>query len=262
MSTIITDPTTVTQLAESLNDSVITTVAPQNTLVELPGGFRTASGEVVKTAEVRELNGSDEEAISVIENPGAKLNRVLERGLVKIGDAAPAPFDTDALLAGDRDALLLGIRRVTFGDIETMNVICSNCSTTQEIKIHLLEDIPFKTFAIEDYALTFSVDTKLGKLVVAYPNGMTQRKISEAVNKTTAELVTMLISGCVVSLDDKPVDGASVALALGMQDRNNIIDLISQGAPGPRLGEVKKTCEACGTQLLIPLGLQSLFRLW
>ena len=38
--------------------------SPVDTTVELPGGYITSAGELLRTAEVRELNGRDEEAIS------------------------------------------------------------------------------------------------------------------------------------------------------------------------------------------------------
>jgi len=265
MSKIITDPNIVTQLAESVTNytEAVKTTPPTDTLVSLPGGVRLPNGEFVKTAEVRELNGADEEVISVIENPGAKLNVILQRGVVKLGNTIPGELELDSLLAGDRDTLLLAIRRVTFGTVEAFNINCPSCSTHQSVNIDLLNDIEVKTFNNEEgFSKTFSVDTKLGKLVVAYPNGITQRKVAEAVNKTTAELVTLVLAGCILSLNGEPVVGNSVALSLGLQDRSTVIDLISAGAPGPRLGGVKKACGACGNEIMIPLSLQSLFRIW
>ena len=60
-------------------------VIPSDTVVDLPGGFITAAGEIVRTAEVRELNGRDEEAISKATNLGRALMTILQRGTVKIG---------------------------------------------------------------------------------------------------------------------------------------------------------------------------------
>jgi hypothetical protein len=125
-----------------------------------------------------------------------------------------------------------------------------------------LDDVEFNSFSQETYTKTFTVDTKLGKLVVAYPNGVTQRKVAESTNSTTAELITIVLAGCILSVNDEPVIGNSIALKLGLQDRATIVELLSKGAPGPRLGEVKKTCGACGIVLNVPLSLQSLFRIW
>jgi hypothetical protein len=264
MSKIITDPSVITQLAQNIGNFTedIKTTVPVSTLIELPGGIRLQNGEFAKTAQVRELTGADEEAIAVIDNAGAKLNVILQRGVVKLGETVAGPLELDSLFAGDRDALLLAIRRVTFGPTELLNITCSGCLTAQTTEINLLDDIKVKSFSEEAYTKTFTVDTKLGKLVVAYPNGVTQRKVAEAANKTTAELVTVVLAGCILSLNGEPVMGNSVALQLGLQDRANIVDLLSDGAPGPRLGEVKKTCGACGKDIIIPLSLHALFRIW
>ena len=55
--------------------------------------------------------------------------------------------------------------------------------------------------------------------------------------------------------------GASTVLNLGMQDRSKIVEEIINRNPGPRLGEVKKTCKACGEDIALPLSLVDLFRL-
>ena len=52
-------------------------VSPSDTTVELPGGYINAAGEVIRTAEVRELNGKDEETISKTNNLGKAILTVL-----------------------------------------------------------------------------------------------------------------------------------------------------------------------------------------
>jgi hypothetical protein len=81
------------------------------------------------------------------------------------------------------------------------------------------------------------------------------------IDKTAAEVNTILLSGCITSINGAPSVGARTALSLGMADRNKIIDEILNRNPGPRLGEVKKTCQACGEDIPLPLSLTDLFRL-
>jgi hypothetical protein len=75
-----------------------------------------------------------------------------------------------------------------------------------------------------------------------------------------AELNTIILAGCVVSLNDLPTTPSTV-LELGIKDRETLIQEIVDRNPGPRLGEVKKSCEACGIEVELPLSLASLFRL-
>ncbi len=100
----------------------ISTRAPASNEVTLVTGFINKAGETVKVAEVKELNGSDEEAIAKAGSSGKALNVILQRGLVSLGDTPATKEDLDSLVAGDRDAILLGIRRVTFGETVSLNV--------------------------------------------------------------------------------------------------------------------------------------------
>ena len=63
---LITDQSLLDKLTESIEEPkvAVKTVAPSNSEVALPGGFITREGSLVKYAEVRELTGVDEEAIS------------------------------------------------------------------------------------------------------------------------------------------------------------------------------------------------------
>ena len=261
-ATIITDAELINKFAaEALEEpeEVVETRAPLGPEVTLPGGFVDASGEVIKIAEVRELNGVDEEAIANATSTGRALNLLLQRGLVKIGHREATRDDLETLLSGDRDAVLLAIRKVTFGETIEYEILCPSCRTEQKVVIDLTKDVPVKTLEkIEDK--TWTMDLKSGIITVALPTGITQRKLLENSEKTSAELNTILLSGCVLKVNNEPSIGASTVLRLGMADRAKIVSEIIERNPGPRLGEVKKACEACGEDIALPLSLVDLFR--
>lgn len=259
---IVTDAQLINQLAAQMSEEpeqVIETKAPLGPEVTLPGGFVETSGEVVKVAEVRELNGIDEEAIANATSTGRALNLLLQRGLVKIGNRDATRDDLELLLSGDRDAILLAIRKVTFGETVEYDIKCPSCKTEDKISINLTEDVPVKKLdKSEDRAWT--MDLKSGIVTVALPTGITQRKLLENSDKTAAELNTILLSGCVLKVNNEPSVGASTVLRLGMSDRSKIVTEIIERNPGPRLGEVKKACQACGEDIDLPLSLVDLFR--
>lgn len=263
MTEIITDANLIAQYAEKIMEEpapVIVTRAPSESEVSLPGGFVRQSGEVVKTAEVRELNGADEEAIAKAGNTGKALNILLERGLVSLGGEPVTRSDLDTLLSGDRDAILIGIRRVTFGPTLDVPVGCQHCSAEYMDKIDLLENVPVKELKdFEDRRWTMK--TKAGEVVVALPNGIVQKRLMENLDKTTAEINTLILAGCIISVNGSPAVGAGTALSLSMNDRNAILEEIIARTPGPRLGEVTKACKACGESMELPLSLVDLFRL-
>lgn len=258
---VITDAELVNKFAQQAQkepESSIKTTAPSKPLVTLPGGFIN-NGEVVTTAEVRELTGLDEEAIAKAPTTGKALNLLLQRGLVSIGSREATLEDLDALLSGDRDAILIGIRRITFGDTVEFDLTCFNCNERQEISVHLKDDVPVRELGGKPRS--WAVDTKRGPVEVSLPTGITQKKLLENADKTSAEINTILLSGCVLSVNGMPSMGASTVLQLGMADRSKIVDEIISRVPGPRLGEVVKTCKACGEEMATPLSLVDLFRL-
>lgn len=242
-------------------EAVITTRAPSESEVSLPGGFINNAGELIKTAEVRELNGSDEEAIAKAGSTGKALGVLLQRGLIKIGTKEATSADLDTLLSGDRDAILIGIRKVTFGETMEVPVACQHCVHEDTAEVNLTTDVPVVSLKdpVEDRVWT--IQTKKGEVTVALPNGVVQKKLMENFDKTSAEVNTLLLSGCIVSVNGSPSVGASTALSLSMLDRSKIVQEILSKTPGPRLGEVKKACKACGESMNIPLSLVDLFRL-
>jgi hypothetical protein len=261
---IITDADLVSQFAAKAMEEpaeVIKTRAPSESDVDLPGGFLEPNGEVITKAEVKELTGADEEAVAKAGSTGKALNVLLQRGLVKLGSRPATKEDLDTLLSGDRDAILLGIRRVTFGSEIEVSVRCIHCADEHDTDVDLDKDVPISKLEDPINDRTWEVETKKGIAIVALPNGVTQRKLMENYDKTPAEINTLLLSGCLLSLDGSPSSGASTALGLGMSDRNKIVESIITRNPGPRLGEVTKACKACGELMELPLSLLDLFRI-
>lgn len=263
MPEIISDAELVSKYAKQVMEEPVPTVetkAPLDSTITLPGGFVTASNEVVTTAEVRELNGADEEAIAKSGSVSKSLQTLIQRGLVKLGNEEATKSHLDNLLSGDRDAILLAIRRVTFGDTYDLIIRCPYCNEQQDCAIHLVDDVPSKSLD-DPKDRIWEIETKSGKVQVSLPTGAVQRKLMDNMDKTSAEINSILLSECILALNDRPVIGSQVALSLGMADRTKIIDELLERNPGPRLGEVKKACKACGEDIALPLGLTDLFRL-
>ena len=264
MAEIITDAELVSQYAEKAMkepEKLVETRAPSASEVELPGGYITLDNVLITTAEVRELTGADEEAIAKAGSTAKSLHVLLERGLVKLGDKEVTRDDIDLLLSGDRDAILLGIRRVTFGEALDLKLRCPSCNVEQQSDVHLLTDVPFKTLKDRVNDRNWVVDTKLGKVTLRLPTGTVQKKLMENTQMSVPEVNTILLAGCITSIDGEMSIGNAGPLALGMSDRAKIIDSILERNPGPRLGEVSKVCKACEEKIEIPLSLVDLFRL-
>ena len=260
----ITDPSVIEQAIKDVEKPAVNikTVAPSNSEVSLPGGFINREGALVKYAEVRELNGMDEEAIAKAGSSSRALLVMLQRGLVSIGTEEANKQDLDNLLSGDRDAILIGIRKVTFGNDAEFSLTCPFCKTDLDVVVDLDVDVPYRELEDPINGRVFEYESKKhGIIKVSLPTGDTQRKLMENTDKTVAELNTLLLTGCVDSVNGSPSMGASTVLKLGMADREALIGEIIKRNPGPRLGEVSTHCEACGEEIPMPLALTDLFRL-
>jgi hypothetical protein len=238
--------------------SKVTTTPPPDTDVELLGGLLDPDKGFISTAEIRELTGLDEEIISKITDPGKALLTILERATVKIGDEPASKEMLDALYAGDRELLLLAIRKATFGsDVKLGPGECPSCNLEQVFEIDLSKDVPLKKL---DGEHNFTLNCKVGEVVVALPTGTTQKAIVTSTNKTSAELDTILLKNCIESINGMPVIGMDDVRKLSLKDRRDILQEITNRNPGPQLSQIKIPCQSCGTEVPLPLTLAELFR--
>jgi hypothetical protein len=237
-------------------------VPPPSGEVELLAGlYNSFTGELTTTAEVRELTGADEEAISKIADYGRSLLTVLERGTVRIGEEPATKALLDKLLAGDRDYLLMKIRIATFGKELELSGNCPSCEAFQEITLDLEKDVVLTRLENPTSDRTLIVDCRIGQVMVEFPNGIVQRKLVESKDKSPAELDTQLLAQCVVQINENPAVTEAHIRALGIQDRRTLLKAISDKNPGPELDTIVKACTACGQEVPTPLTLSDIFRL-
>jgi hypothetical protein len=252
-------------LNKALNEKPVQETAPEIALpsdvtVNLPGGYITATGEVFSTAEVKELNGKDEEAISRATTLGKALITILQRGTVKIGNEHATEQILDQLLIGDRDQLLLGILKATFGpDVEILSY-CTGCNENKTVNINIQKDIKTKVLTDPINDRIFTVTGKNKEFTVKLPNGVIQKKMIENMDKTSAELSTLILEGSVIKIGDSPVFSANQVQALSVTDRRKIIDEINGRAPGPQFTDVTVECPDCEGEVLVPINLGTLFQ--
>jgi hypothetical protein len=233
---------------------------PDTTVTLAAGLIDPFENTVSTTAEVRELNGADEEAIAKLSDPGKALLAILERATVSIGDQPSTKQLLGSLLAGDREALLLAIRKATFGSEVEVSTVCDKCPELQTFKIDLNKDVEVKKLEDPIRDRRFTVELKAGLAKVNLPTGDVQTQIINATDKNSAELDTMLLVACVTEIGDQPVLSPNRIRTLGITDRRLLLDEIAKRNPGPQLSEIKKACGTCGQEVYLPLTLAELFR--
>lgn len=236
-------------------------IPPSDTTVELPGGYLTPAGEILRTAEVRELNGKDEEAIAKANNVGKALMTILQRGTVRIGDQKVDEKLLDNLLSGDRDMLLLEIFKATFGSEAELVAFCDGCQDMKTVNVDLVNEIKVKRLEDPINDRVFTVEGKREEITVQLPTGAAQRELINSAEKTSAELNTILLENTVVNIGSSPVYSKAQVQNLGLVDRRKIIEEINARIPGPQFDPISVNCPECESEVLVPINLGTLFRL-
>ena len=234
-------------------------VGPEDLVFQLPGGYLTFSGEVLTEAEVRELTGRDEEALSRLKTVDKVLQEVLLRGAVRIGKDKPTEDVLDQLLSGDRDYLLLRIYAATFGPTVVATPWCGTCAKTIEREVNLLTDVSVKELK-SPFDRKIRVQTSRGEVTASLPTGTVQKKMMASANKSVTELGSVLLSETVSEINGMTVLNPAQVLDLPIRDRRKISEELVQHLPGPQLQEIAVTCDTCQTELEVPLSLAALFQ--
>jgi predicted RNA-binding Zn-ribbon protein involved in translation (DUF1610 family) len=232
---------------------------PPNPKINLMIGIMDPfTGTTIDSVEVRELNGADEEALARISDPGKSLMEILERATVKIGNEDATSSLLDQLYAADRELILLEIRNKTFGSVIKLGPgACPKCGEEQVFEVDLEQDVPLKKL---ESPLEFSMTCKAGEVVISLPKGSAQKAIVASATKTSAELDTILLKHCIISINGRPVITTDEVRNLSLKDRREILEQISNRNPGPQLDKLTKECTSCNQEVKLPLTLADIFR--
>jgi hypothetical protein len=253
-------------LSDSSSSSSPEIKFPENDTVILPAGLLRKDG-VVKTVEVKELTGEDEEALAKASqsvNPFSFLDRLLRCGVSRIGDSTDEKL-LGNMVIGDREAIILGIRKATYGEeINILNWTCPDCSNKADLSFSV-DDIPVVKLAdASDSEFTVPL-RKGGHAKVRLATGNDQLAIFEKPDLTEAQRDTVLLSRCVVSVTD--VHGSeklmsvfpSMSRSMSIPDRHAILRELGKRQPGPKYDQVKFDCENCKKEQNVMVTIGNLF---
>jgi hypothetical protein len=243
---------------------------PANDTVTLPGGLVRKDG-LITTAQVKELTGEDEETLaraSQAMNPFIFLDRLLRCGVVKVGSEPSAETEklVSQMLIGDREALILGIRKATYGDkLEVEGWICTNCGVKSDLEMEL-DDIPVVKMTDPVNEINFKVPMRKGGFAhVRLATGADQLATFEQAELTQAQKETVLLSRCISTIttpEGRELSMAgfpSLAREMSVPDRHAVLKELRDRQPGPKYDQVKYKCESCSEDVLVAVTIGNLF---
>lgn len=240
--------------------SEVQIISPSDTVVILPGGFMNDAGEIITEAEVRELNGNDEEAIARSTTVGKAILTILNRGTVRVGNEKVNDHILDHMLSGDRDMLILSIFKATFGKETDLSSYCQGCKEYKTVRVDLDRDIKVTVLPDPINDRVFTVEGKKNVFTVQLPTGKTQKEMINNSDKTSAELNTIMLETCVLKIDNSPVFSKMQVQNLGLKDRNKIIAEINERICGPQFDSITVICPDCEGEVLVSVNFGTLFR--
>lgn len=238
-------------------------------IADTPGDFiRLSDG---KNATVRELTGSDEEALAKAlksNNSFHFMDTLLTRGVATVNGMPANSENLRNLLMGDRDELLIAIRVATYGEEFALEGwTCPQCGGQTDLNFSLatsIERIPLEPGP--DVEPGFEIDLRRGATaLVRFPTGADWLACSDP-NWTPTERNSEMLRRCVKTITR--ADGSSIhvqafpgAIAeMNIPDRRRIIDAIDEKKPGPRYTSIQFVHAECQKEVTLALSMLDLFR--
>ena len=236
----------------------------EDTVYGLLAGYRDENGTVHNTFTLREMNGTDEEAIhrGDVKTNGAKMSTVLlTRCVTSIGSITkkgmnPKEWENiiKSLLVGDRDVILMELRRQSIGETIEVTHTCPhpNCKARLKTSIDLdeLEVVPFDGLWEIPFELPKGYRDKKGVLhrkgTMRRANGLDGEVLTPLAKNNLAKAETTMLTRLCKFDDGVHVDDTVMA-SLSVKDRNYLQSVMNEHLFGINM-TVPVMCDRCGEE--------------
>jgi hypothetical protein len=217
---------------------------------ELPGGLITEDGRRIAAVALRPLSGHEEEWLAT--HPGTPAAPAVTRLLgACLTGFADAPETARRLLVGDRDFLMLQLRRITLGETVQAVLACPACGAKMDVDFSV-DDVPVerRPQAAAAHSLL------LGDREVRFrlPTGGDQ----EAVLAYEASVACDDEAAAVDALLDRCLIDTGKGAPLSPEERAGVIEAMEQRAPRIEL-DLDLTCPECGQGFTVPFDTTAFF---
>lgn len=217
---------------------------------ELPGGLALEDGHWLRAARLRSLSGREEDWLA--QHPGTPsalaVTRLLGACLAWQDDAAPRYDLARRLLVGDRDYLMLQLRRMTLGERISAVLTCPACMARMDVDFGV-GDVPAEWHPQKEttYALTFERSDEPARTArFRLPTGADQEAV---LGLDRERAVEALLARCLID------DGSA---ALSPAEQTMLIDTMEEQAPRLDL-DLDLTCPECSHVFVAPFDTTAFF---
>jgi hypothetical protein len=229
--------------------------------VALLGGIKTST-EVRQTVKLREMSGRDEEIIfdpKLLRNPEKLITELLFQ-VITDGDLTKEQIH--GTFSGDRDLLLLELRKLSYGDEMTITMTCPHCGKESSFIIHL-DQVELKPFESTETAFELKKGIEedgesFKKGTISQPTGATNETFSKSLQKNVAMANAELLAAC-VKFEELKETTADDIRNLSAKEKNKLLQIMGNCAFGPDM-EQSVACASCGEATRLSISLVDLFR--
>lgn len=235
----------------------------ENEVHSLLAGYKDEDGVTHMTFTNREMTGEDEEYINRadIRANGAKVTTaLLTRCVTSVGSLTrksvgnPKAWEDifKKMLSGDRDAILMQIRRDSMGDTIKVTHTCPNPDCKAKLQTEVsLDELEVKEFdGIREipFDLPKGYTDKKGEVhkrgIMRRPNGLDSELLTPLAKNNLAKATTVLLTRLCSFEDGTHIDD-SVMAKLTTRDRQYLQELLNEHQFGVQL-TVNVMCDRCG----------------
>ena len=238
--------------------------------VVIDSGYSTINLPCTKVeASLNQMTGIEEEILTdnkLVRNAGKLITELLYSVVETLDGKKPSKDTIRQLMIGDRDALLLELRKISLGSEMEAKFQCGNCNASIEV-VENLDEVEIlelngelkETMEIELVDGYKDREGEVHKIaVVAYPNGDVQEKTSVIMRQNFGRGNTAMLKECIKEIGSvKPVTNDMIR-RLTKRDRDHLLTVISKDAPGPKL-KTTVDCYDCGYSFETALDLSNFF---
>lgn len=191
-----------------------------DTTVTLPGGL-WLDGQCYQQVGLRPLTGTDEaylQEYSPVQLPAETITAVLSRTLTHL-DGHPLPCPPGdlarALIIGDREALLLHLRRLTLGEQMPCVLDCPACSAPMDLDLRVADLLlPPNGLLPQEHTAEIGHNGTTQTIAFRLPTGADQEAAARLARHDPAEAAAALLRRCLASPTEKPLS-PEIAASLG-----------------------------------------------
>lgn len=233
---------------------------------ELEVGYKDENGTVHKEVEIREITGFDEENLSKAEvrtSVGKVITTLLSSVVLRIGDLTPKELGKTKwekifreMFMGDRDKIMLEIRKFTNGDEMELDMKCPYCKSRIKHIVEIEQDIEYKPLNVDPYAIPFElpkgIKNREGEVcktgTIRLPNGVDQEQLDAIARKNAGMANTTLLSRAIINIDGFGQASLNTVRKMSVRDRDYLIKLLGESTYGPKF-EINFSCPSCGEEV-------------